>query len=302
MKNRFPGHYALTPAAMKRLWAEALFVFDASALLNIYSFSTVARNDLMGVLRGLGDSLWMPYQFALEYQRNRRKVIYEQIGIYGAVQKTLAHAEEQFSVKAKEFAEKERFVRVEVQEALAPIFEGRRTALEEHRGGHGKLLANDKYHEEITKLFAGRVGPPPSHDELVIMMRVAKERFELFIPPGWADLGELRDGRWRKKSDPKMHPFGDYFGWRQLKPGFRIRGETRSFLAGGASSTAGAGGVGVALVGSCGHRPLSPAREGGCSLSWRGRQSRRRLDFGGTRSVHRRPERRRRPGMLISAA
>ena len=70
----------------------------------------------------------------------------------------------------------------------------------------------------FTKLFEDRVGPAPTHAERAEMARIAKERFELFIPPGWADA-DYREGRWTKKSkqgEAKQHPFGDFFGWSQI--------------------------------------------------------------------------------------
>ena len=155
MKKRFPGHYDLAASARKRLWDAVLFVFDASALLNLYGFSPKARDDLIGLLEDMKEALWIPHQFAMEYQRNRRKVIRDGIGVYRAVAKMLEEAEQQFSAKAKELLDRERFVRVEVKEALASVFQNRVKALKEHRGRHGELLDDDRYHQKIDQAVRG---------------------------------------------------------------------------------------------------------------------------------------------------
>ena len=207
MKKRFPGSYPLGTADYEKLWRDAIFVFDASALLNIYSFSAEARRDVITALEGLKDALWMPHQFAQEYQRNRRKVLREQIDLYNAAEKLLQQAEDQF-LKSATTLLNERFVRVEVKDSLASVFKDRKAALSEHRTLHKNLLTEDYCHEKLSELFGEHLGPEPTHAELQEMVRVAEERYRLFIPPGWADVA--------KKKDADMHPYGDCIAWQQL--------------------------------------------------------------------------------------
>jgi hypothetical protein len=67
MKSKFPGYFRLTEEDYKKLWADGIFAFDASALLNLYRFSTEARKDFLRVLEALKDRIWVPYQRPLSF-------------------------------------------------------------------------------------------------------------------------------------------------------------------------------------------------------------------------------------------
>ena len=74
MKDMFPEYYQPTEDEFKQLWADAIFVFDANVLLDIYRYSPKASKELIGILKDLDDRIWLPYQFALEYHRNMAEV------------------------------------------------------------------------------------------------------------------------------------------------------------------------------------------------------------------------------------
>src|SRR3989344_3755118 len=78
MKKEFPEFYRLEDKEIKDLWADCLFVFDANVLLNLYRYSLGTTENLIEVLKSLSDRIWIPHQFAYEYQKNRASVIEEQ--------------------------------------------------------------------------------------------------------------------------------------------------------------------------------------------------------------------------------
>lgn len=78
MKKLFPGFYQPTDTEFKKLWEKCTFVIDANVLLNLYRYPEEAKADLLKVFGKISDRLWLPYQAALEYQKNRLIVIAEQ--------------------------------------------------------------------------------------------------------------------------------------------------------------------------------------------------------------------------------
>jgi predicted nucleic acid-binding protein len=89
MKDLFPEYYRPSEEEFQRLWKECLFVLDANILLNIYGYSETTREQLLALLERLASRIRMPYQFALEYQRNRTKAIMEQVKNYANAEKVL---------------------------------------------------------------------------------------------------------------------------------------------------------------------------------------------------------------------
>src|SRR4030095_8817498 len=77
MREMFPGYYARTEEEIKRLWDAGRIVLDSNLLLNLYRYSKPTRLDFLKTLRALQSQLWLPYQTAEEFQRNRLERIYE---------------------------------------------------------------------------------------------------------------------------------------------------------------------------------------------------------------------------------
>jgi hypothetical protein len=206
MRSIFPYHYPWSKEQFDALWSDALFVFDASALLNIYGFSKKAREQIVEGIRQLHPNIWMPYQFALEYQRNRLGVIRREARKYEEAKETLSKSKED-SINALGTHSAGRLMRTAVVGPLTSSFD---TAIECVGEAHDELealLKSDPYHDKLTELFEGHVGPCTPTKELHQLFDEAKTRFSHFIPPGFEDLDKLKD---------KMHPYGDYLGWLQI--------------------------------------------------------------------------------------
>lgn len=75
--------YEMTDQRMADLFSNGIFVFDTSALLNIYSYSEKMKKVLFGkIFKKLEDNLWMPHQTSYEFNNNRRTVIKKPIRLY----------------------------------------------------------------------------------------------------------------------------------------------------------------------------------------------------------------------------
>src|SRR5260370_26690200 len=61
--------------------ASPVYVLDANILLHLYRSSETARLQFIELLRLVRKRLFIPYQVALEFHRNRAEVIAEQLAI-----------------------------------------------------------------------------------------------------------------------------------------------------------------------------------------------------------------------------
>src|SRR5689334_9495786 len=71
----FPGYRLPSAGNLDTALLSALVVVDANILLNLYRYNASTRDDLLGVLRRLGDRLWVPHQVLREFWRNRLGVL-----------------------------------------------------------------------------------------------------------------------------------------------------------------------------------------------------------------------------------
>jgi hypothetical protein len=87
MKQNFPGYYRPSEEDFSKLWDDCIFSLDANILLNLYRYSPKTRTELLKILTNISDRIWVPYQAAEEYQKNRLSVILKQEKAYEEMQK-----------------------------------------------------------------------------------------------------------------------------------------------------------------------------------------------------------------------
>lgn len=62
---------------------------DANVLLTLYRLGKATQEKMLAIFRGLGERLFVPYQAALEFQRNRLVVIDDQMKAYDDLDREL---------------------------------------------------------------------------------------------------------------------------------------------------------------------------------------------------------------------
>lgn len=200
MKDQFSGYYRPTDSDIERVWNEGAIVFDSSSLLNFYRYSEETCKSLFKVITHFEERLWIPYQVASEYHRNRLTVIKESEKLYTecslSVKKLLATLE---STRQHPFV-------------ATPLLHKTQNSLNEllkDIDKRAKEIASkydtDEYYEKIAQLYMNRVGPPPDASQAESLLSEAKRRCEAKIPPGFKDAD--KDGS--KK-------YGDAVLWLQL--------------------------------------------------------------------------------------
>lgn len=197
MKKAFFGYYKPSEDEFAELWNGARIVVDANVLLGVYGLSPSTREALLGILERVRDRLWIPNQFAFEYQRHRVDRIRQEIRHYEEAHKSLHTVLEQQFRSRTQHPFVSRAVEKGLERICKRLLEGKR---EEEN-----LLRSDPYFARTTDLFAGKVGPPYSEAQLNQAYEVARERFKNNIPPGFKDAQK-----------PESTRYGDYVGWRQI--------------------------------------------------------------------------------------
>lgn len=200
MRNKFHGYYPLTPGAIKALWHDCIFVFDASVLLGMYIYSESIRTKFFDVLNSLQERLWIPHQVGLEYHRNRLNKI--------------AEGEKQFDVLKTELDKVTKQLKSKRQhpflsdELISRVLEDFGIVQNECKAGKQKqnnLISHDPIRDQILRLFDGRVGDSFTPKEIARIEKEGKDRYERGIPPGFEDA--------RK---PEGRAYGDLIIWKEM--------------------------------------------------------------------------------------
>ncbi|HZR89965.1 MAG TPA: PIN-like domain-containing protein [Bradyrhizobium sp.] len=197
MREVLQEFFRPTTQDFERLWRESLITFDASSLLNLYGYSAETKNELVDAYDKFRERITLPYQFALEYSRNRAKVINKQISNFQKAERDLDALLSKHKVKQEQ--------PYLSGTAVAAI----ETILQELADGKSKMeksMASDESSDMLLQLFDGKIGPEPSPEELKILHDEAKARFAINIPPGFEDL--------KDKEEPEC--YGDYIAWKQI--------------------------------------------------------------------------------------
>src|SRR4051812_4250966 len=82
MKETFKGYYRPTKKNISSIWEKGFISVDANVLLNLYRYSNDTSNELLLKIEKYSEKLWLTYQAAYEFHKNRVGVISEQIKIY----------------------------------------------------------------------------------------------------------------------------------------------------------------------------------------------------------------------------
>lgn len=222
MKGMFPQYDQSIPAREAEGWKQGLFVFDTNVLLNLYRYRATTRDELIQLLGNLGHRIWIPHHVALEFQRNRLKVIAEQSRRFSEVRKKVESAKLSLFGELDKLQLRKRHSLIDPQplidgfESLATQFLQRLESLRQTQQG---LTGPDPLKDKIEALFEGRVGSPPESQEVVDKLySEAAWRFKAAIPPGYQDAGKDKT-----ESDEHFHggilykrKYGDFLVWRQI--------------------------------------------------------------------------------------
>ena len=204
MKLVFPGWYSKTLEELGALWDAALIVPDANILLHLLRHSASVRAQLMGVFERKRESLWIPYQVGIEFQRRRLDVQQQTIDAYDRVAADLGGFVTQVRTKVNQYRA---HPVIDIEHELAALdvywaeFDKR---LEEARTRHPTEELTNSF-GRVTSLFHERVGAKPTEEWLAAIRKEGEERYAKKIPPGFEDGKKTEGDR-----------FGDLIIWKEM--------------------------------------------------------------------------------------
>ncbi|PFV41101.1 PIN-like domain-containing protein [Bacillus thuringiensis] len=213
MKSILPGYYKMTEAEENKLWDSSIFVFDANVLLGFYATRDKYRETIFNSLEQIQDRLWIPYQVAQEFEKNRIKVIKEQIANYTKIKMIPETLNRTFkkNMDNLEFHPSGKFYEItQVYEEFHNKFEKKlkkiNIDLNKEKKEYSELERFDTIREKIGKLFKNNIGRPYKFHEILSIVEEGKLRYQSKIPPGYKDL-EDKNG---------VDAFGDLILWYQI--------------------------------------------------------------------------------------
>ncbi len=223
MRNSFNGYYPPTPEQYEHLWNEALFVLDTNVLLNLYRLPTVARDELLAVLRLLENRLWVPHQVGLEFQRGRLNVIANERKSTEDALSAAQNVVGQVKQKVEGLQIDKRGLGIESQPLLDQLEKSNQELVQAIKAIHSAQIdvsSSDPVRSALDELLANKVGEgPKNQEELDEIIAKGEERFADKIPPGFADADKDKNPNEATFIFDQMkyqRKFGDLILWRQL--------------------------------------------------------------------------------------
>ena len=204
MKKLFSGYYRPTDKEYSVLWKTCIFVFDANVLLNLYQYSQKTRDELIGVIKLISERLWIPHQAALEYQRQRLQVIFQQKEVYDAMNDLLNKTKKQLEDKIR-LLNNYPDIADSLSKRIKKAFIAIEKDLKKCKRMHPDLIKHDSLNEILTSLFEGKTGTPYSAGQLNEIYKLGERRYKQGVPPGYKD--EIKEG---------INKFGDLVLWLQI--------------------------------------------------------------------------------------
>ncbi|PHO19364.1 hypothetical protein CPU12_00880 [Malaciobacter molluscorum LMG 25693] len=220
--------YKMTEERERKLWENAIFIFDSSALLDLYYLPKKTREKVYNeVFEKIPDRFWIPAHVQFEYLKNREKIIKKPIAekfipLEDEVKRTTVKVKDVLKLvnsiidktkkddkhpyieqtKISLFAE-------EVNKFIKKSENFEKDFLEQIDSAKNDVLSvenNDDILQAIEKYF--KTGPEFTFDQILQITREGKHRYEYKIPPGYGDF--------YKKEKKGIQIFGDLIIWKQI--------------------------------------------------------------------------------------
>lgn len=208
MKNKFSWYFRATEAELENAWKTGTLTVDANVLLDLYRYHESTRDSLIGSLKKYEGKLWLSNQACEEFFRNRNKVIVSS-------EKTFKQAKDEVdkmrsSVEASVNQLKgNRIIPAEIADglisAISPAIDKAQEKIQNATKNFPNFLKEDPILEQLSGMFADAVGDGFNPEEMAEITKIAEDRKQKKIPPGYLDEGKDGD-----------RPYGDYILWRQL--------------------------------------------------------------------------------------
>jgi hypothetical protein len=233
------GWHTQSESLYRSAFESGIVVLDANVLLTLYEVGSGTRDEVFDALRAIAHRMWVPHQAALEFSRNRRRVVVDRVSNFRRVRRNVQSATKEAIGILESAVDEVQSLRKRNRTSrswdLGPLgldhdslngrFEGVMDAamkeiaeLEaEHDLRPEHMQTFDSVFREIDDLLAGRIGSPlPAADVRALVQEAIEFRFPNKIPPGHEDSGKPTE----------IAAAGDYLLWYETL--MRARGDSTS--------------------------------------------------------------------------
>ncbi len=229
--DQFPGYRLPTEQEFETALESALVVPDANVLLNLYRYNELTRDDLLGVLRGVADRLWVPHQVMREFWRNRLGVLASRGAGTEQVLAALDKQQRAISDAIHQWA-KTSAVETAVRDGLLERVLTTHAELEDTIQAHTPVppkavrgSGSEPVLHELEGLLAGKVGVALDDIEWQAAVKEGHTRVTRREPPGYLDADKVG-------SDIPEGAAGDYLVWYQAINEAKRRGQDMLLVTG----------------------------------------------------------------------
>lgn len=210
MKKDFIGYYNPTVEEVDLSWDKGVFAFDANTLLNLYRYSANTSEDFLKALATLKERIYLPYQAAFEFMRNRERVISSMQSAYSEVLNiTKGDIKGKLDSQLNSYKKHPLIKIQEIQNLYDEFHEKVRKELDVQKASHPNLKEKDEILEKVTELFNTSTGTDHTEAKLEDIFKEGELRYKKQVPPGYKDLTE-------KKDRPLRELYGDLIIWKDL--------------------------------------------------------------------------------------
>jgi len=203
MRELFPG-FNHDPD-YEKLWKECYFVLDTNVLLRLYEYPESTTDNILDFLEHekIRERIWLPHQVALEYQKNRLKVIWKQENFYTVMINFLnefindiSNLKKKFDKRSEILQSEHRYLNVselfgnidkEIDGFLASL-KKLRNDIQTNKNRDLKLSDDDVIGGRLNELFGKHnIGESYSKYRLSKIFDESKFRYQNEIPPAYRD-------------------------------------------------------------------------------------------------------------------
>ena len=197
MKNAIREYLELNSKEKNDLWGTATFVFDTNVFLNLYRYSNNTRNQLIESFEWLKKRIWMPYQVASEFCKDRYNVIDEANRRFDNISAEADKLADSWKTELR--LDQNDLDIKELSKYLKEwIFKKRDSNYLTFN------VTDDEVFYRLLDLFDGKVGKPFSGEEKLKIEQEGEKRYAGKIPPGYKDSKKVENR------------FGDLLVWKEI--------------------------------------------------------------------------------------
>jgi transcriptional regulator with XRE-family HTH domain len=192
MRKIFSDYYRPTNKDFSYLWNQAIFVVDANVYLNLYRYSRETREELLRLLRVLGNRLWAPHQVAAEFLKRRITVIHQQQQKLKELRTHLGETRANVESQVRGIHRDPPVEPRDLLEKLVAAFSDLEEYLNKQENNFAlgsNDIENDEVWTAVEELLNDKVGPFYDEEHLKKVEGEGNQRTEKAIPPGFKDEG-----------------------------------------------------------------------------------------------------------------